>query len=94
VALTIVWTQKAVLGYVDILNYIENKWTEKEVNAFEQQVADFLSRLSEQPNLLQVSETKDLRRGPINRLTIVTYRVREDRLEILNMRSARQSPEK
>ncbi len=92
-ALSVVWTRRAIAGYVDILDYIETKWTEKEVTAFERQVAGFLEQLSKHPDLLKRSEFKDIRRGPINRLTIVTYRVREDQLEILNVRSARQKPE-
>ncbi len=91
-ALTIVWTPRAIAGYVAIIEYLETKWTQKEVNSFETQVSAFLQQLSKHPNLLKESEAKEVRRGPINRLTIVTYRVKEDRLEVLNLRSARQKP--
>jgi len=92
VALTIVWTRQAISGYIAIREYIEHKWTAKEVAAFEYQVSHFLRQLANHPNLLKESASKGIRRGPINRFTIVTYRVKGNRLEILNVRSSRQKP--
>jgi plasmid stabilization system protein ParE len=92
VALEIVWTRQAARGYARVIVYLEENWTWKEVNAFEKHVTDFLSRLSEYPELLKPSSKKNVRRGPIDRHTLLTYRVTKDRIELLNMRGTRQRP--
>lgn len=88
--LEIVWSKLAVVGYSKILKYLDEQWTEKEVQNFEEGVASFLKVLSEHPQMLQESTSKGLRRGPINRLTILTYRITKDELQIVNIRSSRQ----
>jgi plasmid stabilization system protein ParE len=90
VALEIVWTRQAARGYARIIVYLEENWTQKEVKAFENRVADFLSRLSDYPELLKPSTKKNVRRGPIDKHTMLTYRVRVNRIELLNMRGTRQ----
>lgn len=91
-ALEIVWTRQAARGYARIIVHLEENWTEKEVKAFENNVSRFLSRLSDYPELLKLSSKKNVRRGPIDRHTILTYRVAVNRIELLNMRGARQKP--
>ncbi len=91
-ALEVVWTRQAARGYARIIVYLEENWTQQEVKAFESRVADFLSRLSEYPELLKPSSKKNVRRGPIDRHTMLTYRVQSDRIELPNMRGTRQKP--
>jgi len=92
VALKVVWTRQAARGYARIIVYLEENWTQREVKAFENRVADFLSRLSDYSELLKPSSKKNVRRGPIDRHTMLTYRVKSDRIELLNMRGTRQRP--
>jgi len=92
VALKVVWTRQAARGYARIIVYLEENWTQREVKAFENRVADFLSRLSDYPELLKPSSKKNVRRGPIDRHTMLTYRIKNDRIELLNMRGTRQRP--
>lgn len=94
-AVKITWTPQAEQGFDDIIVYIRKHWTEREVFSFINEVRDFLSLLKNNPRLLQSSPSKkDLYRGPINRLTILTYRFnrRTNEIELLNIRSARQRP--
>ena len=92
--LEIVWSKRAAKGYANILAYLDENWTKKEVQAFEKQVKETLEKLSEYPYLLEASKKKGYRRGPINKLTILTYQVNEKkkRLELINIRSSRQKP--
>jgi plasmid stabilization system protein ParE len=94
-ALRIVWSIRAEQGYERIVRYLEENWTEKEVSAFVQETMHFLSLLSENPKMLQKSaKSRNLYRGPINRLTMLTYRVkpRKKVIELVNIRSTRQKP--
>lgn len=94
-ALKILWTPQAEKGYDDIINYLADQWTDREIRSFIQETRQFLDLLSRNPHLLQPSLTrKNVYRGPINPLSIVTYRIKPQKkvIELLNVRGARQMP--
>jgi plasmid stabilization system protein ParE len=94
-ALALVWTKRAIQGYDKIVRYLEQHWTDKEIRNFIHESDDFFMLLSEYPELLQkTSKRKNLYRGPMNKLTIITYRVkpRKQQIELINIRAARQRP--
>jgi plasmid stabilization system protein ParE len=91
----VVWTRRAEAGYKRIVDYLLENWTEREVRNFLAETRKFISLLEKNPGLLEQSKSrKNLYRGPLNRLTIVTYRLRPrlKRIELVNVRSARQKP--
>jgi plasmid stabilization system protein ParE len=94
-ALALVWTKRAIQGYDRIVHYLEEHWTDKEVQNFIRECDEFFMLLSEYPELLQkTSRHKHVYRRPINKLTIVTYRVkpRKQQIELINIRGSRQKP--
>ena len=91
----IVWSVRAEKGFARIVRYLEENWTEKEVRAYVQGTMHFLSLLSENQKMLQKSvRGKNLYRGPVNRLTILTYRIkpRKKVIELVNIRSSWRKP--
>jgi plasmid stabilization system protein ParE len=96
-ALTLVWTKRAEQGYDRIVKYLEKEWTDREVSSFVQETKHFFDLLKENPHMLEATGShKNLYRGPINRLTILTYRYKPRKKEIVlvNIRGARQKPQK
>lgn len=94
-ALELVWTKRAEDGYDRIIKYLEKEWTDREIHNFIEETRDFLELLKKNPHLLEPSQKrKNVFRGPMNRLTIVTYRIkpRKQKIELLNIRGARQKP--
>lgn len=93
-ALGVIWSERAEKGFEEIIEYLEKRWTEKEISNFIQDVDSFLKLLEKNPNMLKSSGKKNLYRGPINRLTIVTYQVkpRKRQIYLVNIRSARKKP--
>ncbi|MBT0810546.1 hypothetical protein KIH41_04565 [Litoribacter ruber] len=92
-ALEIVWTKRAQVGFSEIVDYLDTHFAEKEIGEFIRQTRDFLELLSHYPEILESStKQKHLRRGPINKYTILTYRVkpRKKQIELINIRSSRQ----
>ena len=93
-AYKIVWTKQAIKGYDNIINYLEENWSEKEVINFINETEQF-ETLTSQPKILQKSDKHpNLYRGPINRLTILVYRIKPLNKQILliSIRGARQKP--
>ncbi len=94
-ALKIIWSRRAEQGFDRIVTYLLVNWSEKEVKLFIQETSNFLELLSENPEMLQKSiGKKNLYRGPMNRLTMITYRLytRKKVIELVNIRSTRQKP--
>ncbi len=94
-ALKIVWSKRAENGYDKIIQYLAEEWTDREIRNFIEETRQFLSLLEKNPHLLEQSQVrKNIYRGHMNRLTIVTYRVkpRKKQIELLNVRSSRQKP--
>ena len=93
-ALDIIWSKKAAAGYSRILLHLDENWTAKEVSKFEKEISKFLNTLSKHPHLLEESKTTGIRKGPINKLTILTYRValQENQIQLINISGARQKP--
>lgn len=94
-AFQIVWTKRAIAGYDRIINYLLENWSEKEVVNFITETDKFFEVLSDHHEILQkTTKQNNVYRGPINRLTILTYRVkpRVKQIELINIRGARQKP--
>ena len=91
----LVWSKRADQGYARIIKYLEEEWTDKEVSNFVRETNHFFKLLKENPHILEpAGSRKNLYRGPINRLTIITYRFkpRKKEIEIVNIRGAKQKP--
>ncbi|WP_420318585.1 type II toxin-antitoxin system RelE/ParE family toxin [Ekhidna sp.] len=94
-ALEIVWTKRAQTGYDKIIDYLTTQFSDKEVQRFVRQSSDFFKLLSQYPELLESTKKHThLHRGPINKYTILTYRIkpRKKQIELINIRPARQRP--
>ena len=94
-ALKLVWTKRADQGYARIIKHLEKEWTHKEVRNFVRETNYFFELLKQNPHLLEPTENrKNLYRGPINRLTILTYsyKPRKKEIVLVNIRGARQKP--
>ena len=94
-ALEIVWTKRAQTGYDKIIDHLETHFSDKEVQRFVRQSNEFFNLLSQYPELLESTKKHNyLHRGPINKYTILTYRIkpRKKQIELINIRSARQKP--
>ena len=94
-ALEVVWTRRAEIGYDRIIRYLEKEWSAREIRNFIDETRQFLELLKRNPRLLEPSQIqKNTYRGPMNRLTIVTYRIRprKHQVELLNIRGSKQMP--
>lgn len=93
-ALEIIWSIRAEKGFDKIVKYLEENWTEREIRNFMQESQEFFELLKKNPIMLQSSKKTNLYRGPMNRHTMVTYRIhqRKKQIVIVNIRSTRWKP--
>jgi plasmid stabilization system protein ParE len=94
-ALEIVWTPRAEKGFESTIAYLEENWTQREVEKFVQSSFQFFDLLAHRPEILERSpKQKNVFRGPMDGHNILTYRLkpRKKQIELLNIRSSKRKP--
>jgi len=94
-ALEIVWTPRAEKGFQSVITYLEENWTEREVQNFVRESFLFFDLLAAHPEILAKSaKQKNVYRGPMDNHNMLTYRFkpRKKQIELLNIRSFSQKP--
>jgi len=97
VGFKVVWTNKALDTFAQNIAYLQEKWTEKEVNAFSNKVNDILSAIREQPLMYRKSEKlSNVHIGLIVKQVSLVYRVkpRKKEIELIAFLDNRQDPKK
>lgn len=93
----IYWTNTAKTSFNNIISYLQEEWTEKEVETFFIRTAEFLSVLKRYPEMCRPSQKrKNVRIGILNKHTqiIYHYKPRKRQIEVLLFWSMKQNPAK
>ncbi|TVZ28078.1 plasmid stabilization system protein ParE [Gillisia sp. Hel_I_86] len=91
----ILWTDHAISELKDTIEHLEEKWTEKELSNFSEELDHTIELISKNPELFQVSsKKKEVRRAVVARYNNLYYRTKNDTVEILSIFSNRQDPDK
>lgn len=93
----ILWTDSAKITFNNIVEYLRQEWTEREVEKFVNSTAELLSNLKRYPEMCRPStKRKNIRIGIINKRTqlVYHYKPRRKQLEILLFWNPKQDPAK
>ena len=79
----IIWSPESIDSYISILEYLEGKWTEREMDNFISRVHEKLDILKQQPLLGRISnKRKKTYRTLIDRHTTLIYHYKPIKQEI------------
>lgn len=79
----IFWTPKARQTYFKVLNYLDQAWTEKEIQTFILKVGNILDKIRQNPEMFEESrKRKNVRKGLITKHNMLYFRVRPRKNEI------------
>lgn len=81
-AYEIIWAPTAKRSFVNILTFLEENWTQKEVKAFIQSSEKMFGLIREKPSLFQYSKTSSTYRCVLSPQTSLFYRVNSEKLQI------------
>ena len=82
---------------MEIVDFLNKKWTKKEVDAFAEQTDKVIEQISENPYMFVATEKrKNTRKGLVNKLVSLFYKVkpRKKEIELLRFRDNRMDPNK
>ncbi len=91
--LRVIWTEEAVKNLSDILDYLEYKWTEREVSRFKARLSDYITLIAKRPLLFPASKAHpDMRKAVMSAQTSIYYQVGNDAVTILYLFVNRKNP--
>jgi len=88
------WTPNALDELAQTIEYLQKNFTEKELSKLALKIEETVQLISQNPELFQKSDTKDIRRVVILKFNIMYYRVQDNKIQILSFFSNRQNPNK
>jgi len=69
------WTPEAEETFDKIIEYLENRWTNREIVNFVKQTNYFLEQVSSHPVMFKSSSKREIRMGVISKQTSVFYQI-------------------
>ena len=91
---TIRWSPTARRTYFQTIDYLVEKWTEKEAEAFILRVEKVLGYIQENPYLYPYSRTGNTFKCVVVKQVSLFYRLRNEQVELLVFWDNRQDPSK
>lgn len=90
----ILWTDHALTELSETFEYLDNNFTEKELQALSSEIDRTLRLIGSQPSLFQFSESAHVRKVVIKKYNTMYYRERQHTIEILSFFPNRRNPKK
>ena len=91
----LIWSDEALNNLKGIIDYLENRWTIREIKKFAQLLAQQLKLIENNPLLFAESDKSNgLRKSVLSRQTTIYYRVINHDIWIITLFDNRQNPNK
>lgn len=91
-ALTIKWSDEATLEFEQIIDFINNCWTEKEAIDFIIKTEFTIKLISTQPYLFPESNFRQIRKAVVTKQTSFYYLIQEQKVYIITFWDNRKNP--
>lgn len=93
-AYKIVWLPKAEKRFEQIINYLEQNWSDKEVEEFIKRTNAIISIISINPQAFRYSKSKKIYEAVVTKHNLLLYRKKSGPIEPLTFFDVRQYPNK
>lgn len=88
----IVWTAEAIRNLEAILDYLQNRWTQREVDNFKKRLSSLLLLISGNPKLFPKSEIQPrLRKAVLSKQTIIFYEFKHGTVYLISLFGSSQN---
>ena len=93
-ALTVKWSKKAKTNYDNILSYLHENWSDKEVEKFIHKTESILTIISHQPYIFKASKYKMIRKAVLGKQNSLFYLVHDSEIHLMSFWDNRMDPKK
>ncbi len=89
----IIWSPLSVNDFEEVLNYLDNEWTEKVANRFIDLTEEFIHQISINPKQFPlIHKRKKIRKCVITKHNSLYYRELKTKIDILRIYDTRKDP--
>ena len=89
------WSDRALADLQNIIEYLTEKWTQKEIQNFARRLDKRLELISINPRLFsKTTKRKNIRRSVLTKHTVIYYETMEKVVTIVTLFDSRQNPKK
>ena len=88
------WTAEAEETFNNVVTYLEEKWTEKEVTNFINTANKVVLFISENPLMFRQSNKKNVHEALVTKHNFLLYRIKPNHIELLTFWDTSQNPKK
>ena len=75
----IFWTEEAIQNLEEIIDYLKNKWTQREVGNFKLKLSKQIDLISNNPGMFPISTFQPrLRKAVLSRQTSIFYEIKDN----------------
>jgi plasmid stabilization system protein ParE len=90
----LVWTDEALNGLKDIIDYLEKKFPEKDIKKFAKKFDRQIELIKKNPESFTLSpKSKTIRRSVVAKLTSIYYRIDGDTITLVTIYDNRKNPD-
>ncbi|HZK07926.1 MAG TPA: type II toxin-antitoxin system RelE/ParE family toxin [Bacteroidales bacterium] len=91
----IIWSDEALSNLQGIIDYLESRWTNREIKKFAQILDKQINLIEINPFLFaETDKSNGLRKSVLSRQTTIYYRVINNEIRIITLFDTRQNPKK
>jgi plasmid stabilization system protein ParE len=91
----IIWSDEALKNLAGIIEYLEQRWTEREIRNFSRLLDRQINLIQANPELFPISSTSNgLRKAVLTKQTTIFYRIDDLKIKIVTLFDNRQNPNK
>lgn len=91
----LVWSDEALINLKGIIDYLEKRWTKREIKKFAQLLDKQLNLIQNNPLLFSESHrSHGLRKAVLSRQTTIYYKIVNFEIHIITLFDNRQNPNK
>ena len=91
------WTPESKITYLKILAYLDESWSQRELQNFVDTVENVINQIIDEPYMFGASpKKKNIRKGFVTKHTTLYYRIKpgEKEIELLTFWDNRQNPDR
>ena len=91
----LIWSDEALFNLTDIVNYLERRWSKREIRKFAQLLDKQLLRIMGNPLMFAESDkSSGLRKSVLSSQTTIFYRIKNQEVHLIALFDNRQNPDK
>ncbi len=91
----VLWSDRALSDLQNIINYLTENWSEKEIQNFARRLDKRLNLISINPALFpKTSKKRNVRRSVLSKHTVIYYELQDKTISIVTLFDPRQNPKK